>query len=83
MGNLSDFDRTQCIWWLGYGLEEEGSFLLIVEENIRLFISSFVFRQAMPRIQYVPMLFSTLKYPSEVEINSISPSSAVAGNVWR
>ena len=83
MLNLSDFDRTQCIWWLAYGLDEHGSFLLIVKENIRLLISSFVFRHAMPRIQYVPVLISTSKYPSEVEINGISPSSVVAGNVWR
>ena len=80
---LSDFDETQCIWWLAYGVDERCSVPTIVEEYIHLFISSVVFCHAMPRIQYVKVFFSTGKYTSVFEVNSISPSSAVARNAWR
>ena len=39
--------------------------------------------QALPRIQYVPEVLSAENYPSEVEDNSMYPSSAAAENEWR
>jgi len=38
---------------------------------------------SVPRIQYVPAVPSAGYYPSELEVNCISPSSAVTENAWR
>jgi hypothetical protein len=37
----------------------------------------------MPSIQYIPVDLPAGNYPSEVEVNGTSPSSAVAENAWR
>jgi hypothetical protein len=36
----------------------------------------------MPRVQYVPVVHSGEKYPSEFEVNGISPSNAVTENAY-
>ena len=38
---------------------------------------------SMPPIQSVPAVLSAVDYPSELEVNCTSPSSAVAVNTWR
>jgi len=38
---------------------------------------------SMPRIQSLLAVPSAVDYPSELEVNCISPSRAVAKNAWR
>jgi hypothetical protein len=37
----------------------------------------------MPLIQYVPVVLSVEKHPTEVAVNGRSPTSAVAENAWK
>jgi hypothetical protein len=81
MGILSEVDKVRRIWRLAYGMEERGSVPIVVED-VFLLSKPFFFLgcHARPRIPYLPVVLSAGNFPSEVEVNSKSPYSAVAEN---
>jgi len=80
---LSEVDEGLCICWLTYFLYESGLVPIIVQGNFLLSNLSFLGCHAIALNSGPTGGLFAGNYPSEVEVNSTSPSTSFAENAWR